>query len=85
MSNLADDLNKKNFHVVADFVCPTEQARKLYNPNFLIWVDTIKSGRFEDTNKIFVPPKKFDFKVSTQNAENWSKEIAKIINPNLNI
>ena len=85
MSNLADDLNKKNFHVVADFVCPTEQARKLYNPNFLIWVDTIKSGRFEDTNKIFVPPKKFDFKVSTQNAEKWSKEIAKIINPNLNI
>ena len=85
MSNLADDLNKKNFHVVADFICPTEQARKLYNPNFLIWVDTIKLGRFEDTNKIFVPPKKFDFKVSTQNAEKWSKEIAKIINPNLNI
>ena len=43
MSNLADDLNKKNFHVVADFVCPTEQARKLYNPNE--WEVYVKGGR----------------------------------------
>ena len=85
MKQLSQKALDSGRHVIADFVCPTEQARKLYNPNFLIWVDTIKSGRFEDTNKIFVPPKKFDFKVSTQNAENWSKEIAKIINPNLNI
>tara|TARA_E500000178_G_C16963173_1_gene727022 strand:+ start:279 stop:704 length:426 start_codon:yes stop_codon:yes gene_type:complete len=83
MSDLADDLKKKNFHVIADFICPTDQARQLFNPDFLIWVDTIKSGRFDDTNKIFVPPKKFDFKVNTQDAEKWSEEISLKINSDL--
>ena len=85
MSDLADDLKKKNFYVIADFICPTDQARQLYNPDFLIWVDTIKSGRFDDTNKIFVPPKKFDFRVSTQDAEKWSEEISLKINLDLKI
>ena len=27
-------------------------------------VDTIKEGRFEDTNKMFVKPKKYDYRVT---------------------
>lgn len=41
---------------IADFVAPTVELRKHFNPDFLIFVDTIVEGRFEDTNKMFVEP-----------------------------
>lgn len=43
--------------VIVDFVCPTPETRAAFGkPDILIWMDTIKEGRFEDTNKMFVPP-----------------------------
>ena len=62
-------------HVVADFVCPTPEARSLFPADFIIWVDTIKEGRFDDTNKMFVKPDKYDFHVTTQDAKNWAPKI----------
>ena len=50
--------------MIADFVCPTSKTRKAFNADIVIWLDTIKKGRFEDTNKMFVKPKKFDFRVT---------------------
>ena len=66
-------------HVVADFVCPTPAARSLFPADFLVWVDTIKEGRFDDTNKMFVKPDKYDFHVTTQDAKNWAIKILKEI------
>ena len=43
---------------VADFVCPTIEARKTFGADFTVYMDTIQKGRFEDTNKIFESPKK---------------------------
>jgi adenylylsulfate kinase len=43
-------------HVVADFVCPTEETRQIFNADFVVFMNTIDGGRFEDTNKMFVPP-----------------------------
>ena len=65
--------------VVADFICPTPEARALFPADFIIWVDTIKEGRFDDTNKMFVKPDKFDFHVTTQDAKNWAPKIFKEI------
>ena len=81
MADFAEKFKKEGHNVVADFVCPTEKARDLFNPDFIIWVDTIKKGRFEDTNKIFVQPKTFDVRVTSQNAEIWSLIIADQIKP----
>ncbi len=81
MADLAEQIKKEGHYVVADFVCPTLKAREIFNPDFLIWVDTIKKGRFEDTNKIFEEPKNFDFKVTTQNADLWAIQIADKIEP----
>lgn len=61
--------------VIADFVCPIPEMRNIYAPDFLVWVDTISEGRFEDTNKAFVPPERFDLRVVTQDAEKWAEEI----------
>ena len=57
MLDMANEYIKNGNYVVADFVCPTENSRKIFNPDFIIWVDTIKAGRFEDTNQLFKAPK----------------------------
>lgn len=61
--------------VIADFVAPLPELRDNFTPDYTVWVDTIPEGRFTDTNKIFVPPDKYDFKVTEQDAEKWAKII----------
>ena len=72
MKMMADAAVKTNRNVIADFVCPTEKTREDFNADYVIWMDTIKEGRFEDTNKMFVPPKHYDYKVTHLNAEMWA-------------
>tara|TARA_B100000029_G_scaffold304608_1_gene297495 strand:- start:316 stop:1071 length:756 start_codon:yes stop_codon:yes gene_type:complete len=81
MAEKAEKFKQEGFNVIADFVCPTPKARELFNPDFIIWVDTIKKGRFEDTNKIFVKPEKYDSRVTEKNSEIWSIKIADQITP----
>ena len=75
MSELAEKYKNDGIYVVADFICPTPEARKLFNADYIIWVDTIKKGRYEDTNAMFIRPEKFDFHVTSQDAKNWAKKI----------
>ena len=76
MSDLAEKYKKSGHIVVADFICPTPEARKLFNADYIVWVDTIGKGRFDDTNKMFVKPTEYNFKVTTQNSELWAMQIA---------
>ena len=76
MADLAEKHKKEGNYVVCDFICPTPEARKLFNADFIIWVDTIKKGRFDDTNAMFVKPDKFDFHVTSQDAKVWATQIA---------
>ena len=62
----------ENRNVIADFICPTEQTRKEFNADYTIQVDTIKKGKYEDTNKIFEIPSKYDFKVTHKDADMWA-------------
>jgi|TARA_B110000444_G_C18521566_1_gene446906 adenylylsulfate kinase len=79
MASFAKKLKENGNYVVADFVCPTPEARILFPADFIIWVDTIKKGRFEDTNKMFVKPDKFNFHVTSQDAKKWAPIILKEI------
>ena len=79
MADFAVKLKNDGNYVVADFICPTPEARSLFPSDYIIWVDTIKEGRFNDTNKMFVNPDKFDYHVTTQDAKNWSQKIIKEI------
>ena len=76
MSDAALKLKNEGNNVIADFICPTPEARKLFPADYIIWVDTIKKGRFEDTNQMFVKPEKFDFHVTTQDGKLWASKIA---------
>ena len=79
MADLAKELKSDGSFVVADFICPTPEARKLFPADYIVWVDTIKEGRFDDTNKMFVKPEKYDFHVTSQDAKNWAPKILKEI------
>jgi adenylylsulfate kinase len=79
MSKLALNLKNEGNYVIADFICPTPEARNLFPADYIIWVDTIKEGRFEDTNQMFVKPEKYDFHVTSQDAKLWAPKIIKEI------
>ncbi len=72
MKDLAQEAEEQNRVVVADFVCPTEKTREDFGANYTIWMDTIKAGRFEDTNNMFEQPSTFDFKVTHMDAPMWA-------------
>ena len=75
MADAALKLKNEGHNVIADFICPTPEARKIFPADYIVWVDTIKEGRFEDTNQMFVKPENFDFHVTTQDAKVWAPKI----------
>ena len=80
MWSKAMEYKDQGFNVVADFVCPTPAARELFPADYIIWMDTIKEGRFDDTNKMFVKPETYNFKVPSMDAKNWAQKILEELN-----
>jgi hypothetical protein len=64
MGWLCDRVVAAGHNAIADFVCPTTETRKAFGDCFLIWVDRIEHGRFEDTNRLFTPPAAVDVHVT---------------------
>jgi len=52
-------------HCIVDFICPYNVWRDDYD--IKIWMNTIKEGRFENTNKIFEKPTKVDYEIKDYN------------------
>jgi adenylylsulfate kinase len=63
MRHLADEIVSTGGIAVVDFVCPTRETRKIFDGDFVIYLNTIKESRFEDTNKMFEEPNadEYDF------------------------
>jgi hypothetical protein len=80
MRELADSF--LNDFVIADFVAPLPEMRHNFKADWVIWMDTIEHGRFEDTNKMFVPPDVYDFRITEQNAEKWAEFVGTHITDN---
>jgi adenylylsulfate kinase len=79
MRSFADFEKKHNRFVICDFVCPTKKTRELFEPDIVIWMNTIKQGRFEDTNKIFQNPKNINFQVTEWNDHNHIDIVKEIL------
>ena len=77
MAEFALKLKSEGNNVIADFICPTPEARKLFPADYIVWVDTIKAGRFDDTNQMFVKPDKYNYHVTSQDAKTWAPKILK--------
>ena len=83
MADLAKKIKEDKTYVVVDFVCPTPEARSLFPADYIIWVDTIKKSRFDDTNSIFEKPSHVDFHITEWNDNNHielTKKIIELIN-----
>jgi adenylylsulfate kinase len=68
---------------IVDFVCPLPEMREIFDADVTVWVDTIQEGRYEDTNKLFVPPEKYDFRVTEEDSTKWAAIIATHLLDNL--
>jgi len=75
MADVALKMKNEGNNVIADFICPTPAARSLFPADYVVWVDTIQKGRFDDTNQMFVKPEKYDFHVTSQDAQLWAPKI----------
>jgi adenylylsulfate kinase len=81
MRDLVDNCPNDHEFVIVDFVAPLTLMREIYDADFTVWVDTIQEGRFDDTNKAFTAPEKYDLRVTTQDAQFWAQEILKKLLP----
>lgn len=77
MYELAEGSNAE--YVICDFVAPLVEMRNNFKADWTIWMDTIDQGRYEDTNKMFIEPDIYDFRVTEQNAEKWADFVAEHI------
>lgn len=69
-------------YVICDFVAPLPEMRSNFKADWVIWMDTIDAGRYEDTNKAFVPPDIYDFRITEKNAEVWVEFVGLMIMSN---
>jgi adenylylsulfate kinase len=79
MRHLSDGVVMAGKIAVADFVCPTEAARQAFAPDYTVWMDTIKEGRFADTNAMFENPINVDYHVA-QWFENSHNQLLQVVN-----
>jgi hypothetical protein len=77
MRELADEANTD--YCIVDFVAPLVEMRNNFKADWTIWVDTIDQGRFEDTNRMFIPPEQYDFRITEQAGEKWAEFIGQHI------
>jgi DNA polymerase III delta prime subunit len=66
-------------YVICDFVAPLVEMRNNFKADWTIWMDTIREGRYADTNAAFVEPDVYDFRVNEQNCEKWAEFIGEHI------
>jgi cytidyltransferase-like protein len=68
--------------VIADFICPTPETRAAFGQAFVIWVDRIEAGRFEDTNRMFTAPDRVDLRVTAGGApQYWAEQALALLRP----
>lgn len=75
------ELSLSEENSICDFVCPTEDARKLFNPDITVFMDTIKTSKYKDTNQLFERPE-CDYRVKTKQADMWAEIISEEIETN---
>jgi adenylylsulfate kinase len=67
---MADGVILADKIAIADFIAPTQAIRDHYDADYVIWMDTITEGRFEDTNALFEKPSDVDYVVTEKDALN---------------
>ncbi len=73
---------RSGWHRHRGFHLPTPQTRAAFGQAFTIWLDRIEAGRFEDTNRLFVAPERFDLRVGAEGApQYWAEQALARLRP----
>jgi adenylylsulfate kinase len=76
MGWLCDCVVRAGHSAIADFICPTPETRAAFGEAFTVFVDRIPEGRFEDTNRLFAPPTRYDLRVTEDGTPlHWAEAI----------
>ena len=59
-------------YALCDFVAPLVEMRNVFKADWTVWVDTIREGRYADTNAMFQEPDIYDFRIIEQDADKWA-------------
>lgn len=82
MGWMCDQVVEAGGTVIADFICPTPDTRAAFGDAYTIWVNRIAAGRFEDTNRMFVAPERFDLAVSAEGTpQYWAEQVLARLRP----
>ena len=79
MRYISDGVVRAGGIAVADFVCPTDEARTQFDADYTVWMDTIEKGRFEDTNAMFERPVNVNYHVSEW-FHNTHEQLLQVVN-----
>jgi len=55
---------------ISCFICPLPSLIRHFLPDKIIWMDTIREGKYENTNNLFVEPKNTDVRIISWIDEN---------------
>jgi hypothetical protein len=82
MGWMCDRVAEAGGTVIADFICPTAETRAAFGEAFTVWLDRIEAGRFEDTNRMFVAPERFDLRVKAEGTpQYWAEQALAMLRP----
>ena len=65
----------KSDYVICDFIAPLKAMRDLFDADFTVWLDTVQTSNFADTDAVFEIPENYDLRILEQDADKWSKII----------
>ena len=69
---------------ISAYVCPLPALRHNFNPDKIVWMDTIKEGRYRDTNNLFEAPlKNYNLRVTKWIDENQLFKCLEDFNPGI--
>ncbi len=85
MGWLCDRVVEAGAFAVADFICPTPETRAAFGEAFVVWVDRVKEGAFADTNRMFVPPERYEVRITAEGTPAyWAHRIHDVLLPAFN-
>jgi len=79
MYEFSTQCSKDGLIVISDFICPKNFYREKFDADIVVWMDTIKKSVYEDTNKVFETPDKYDIRI-TNFDENKINDAVRLIN-----
>lgn len=61
--------------VICDFIAPLKQMRTKFDAHFVIWLDTIVSSDYADTNQLFDQPTSYNIRIKERDTLKYLADV----------